>query len=347
MPASDAGPAGRAPHGARSTKRPAQAGRFAVRLALPALLAAAALPAAADPAAAPWLPYRDANPFVAAGGLPFAPPAAAPDRWRVDVLLQASNTELAFDRGAEHLVYDAEVHELRVAVTRALGERWLLRASLGAVRFDRGFLDGFIEDFHRAFGFGNGDRGRLGTDGHAIRYGDGRERVLLDRSQRGIAPLMLDLAWRMPAGDHEWLAGATLKLPTSHAHPLIDDRATDVSLWLAAQSADAATRLPWGARVGVMQRGNTRLLPGRAEDRVPFADAALGYVLHPGWDVAAQLQWHGAPYDSEIPFLACAATLTLSTGWRAASGWMLRAGLVEDAIPRHAQDVTFFVGLTL
>lgn len=328
-------------------RRPVRSGRRAAAALIAAAALATAHAAAAADGGAPWLLYRDTNPFVAASGLPFAPPSAAPNSWRVDVLVQASNTELAFDRGAERLLYDAEIHEARVAITRAFGERWLLRATLGAESIGSGFLDGFIEDFHRTFGFSNGDRGRLGADGHTIRYDDGRERVLFDRTQRAVAPLMFDLAWRMPADGHEWLAGATLKLPTSHAGPLIDDRATDISLWLAAQSIDAATRLPWGARVGVMQRGNTRLLPGRANDQVPFADAALGYVLLPGWDVAAQLQWHGALYDSDIPFLESAASLSLSTGWRAASGWMLRAGLVEDAIPRHSQDVTFFVGLTL
>ena len=80
---------------------------------------------------------------------------------------------------------------------------------------------------------------------------------------------------------------------------------------------------------------------------VPFADASLGVVLRPGWDVAAQLQWHGALYDSAIPLLNDAATLTLSSAWHAKGGWTLRAGLVEDAIAKHAQDVTIFLSLTL
>jgi hypothetical protein len=325
------------------SKRPARAGRFAF-----GLLAALAGSAAADNGGAPWLPYRDANPFVAASGLPFAPPSAAPERWRVDLVLAASNTELAFDRGREHLRYDGEIHEVRLALTRAFGERWLARATLGGTTFGRGFLDGFIEDFHRAFGFDNGDRGRLGGNGHTISYDDGDgKRVLLDRPVRATTPLLLDLAARMPDGNHEWLYGATLKLPTSHASPLVDDRATDLSLWLAAQSTDAATRWPWGARVGLMQRGNTRLLPQRAHARVPFADVVLGWRPHPRWDVAAQLQWHGAPYDSDIPLLQSAATLSLSSAWHARQGWTLRAGLVEDAIPRHAQDVTFFLSLVL
>lgn len=67
----------------------------------------------------------------------------------------------------------------------------------------------------------------------------------------------------------------------------------------------------------------------------------------PDWDVAAQLQWHGALYDSDLPYLESAANLVLSTAWHARAGWSLRAGLVEDAIPRHAQDVTFFVNLSL
>ena len=323
--------------------------RVAARRAWLGAFAAALLPGLASAVgAAPWLLYRDANPFVAASGLPFAPPSAAADAWRVDLVASASNTELAFDRGSEHLFYDGEFHEARLALTHAFGERWIARATIGALSLGDGFLDSFIEDWHRAFGLDNGDRGHLGGDGHAIAYeDDAGDRIALDRRLHAAAPLLVDLAWRMPAGAHEWQLGATIKLPTTHASPLVDDRAVDASLWLAAQSTDATTRLPWGIRVGAMRRGDTELLPARANDVVPFADATLGVALRPGWDVAAQLQWHGALYDSAIPLLDDAATLAVSSAWHAKGGWTLRAGLVEDAIARHAQDVTFFLSLTL
>lgn len=318
---------------------------FAAAIASCAALSASAADADGD---APWQLYRDANPFVAASGLPFAPPSAGADDWRIEAMLAASNTEVGFDTGGERLTYDAEIHEARIAVTRAFGARWLLRAMLAEVDVGNGFLDGFLEDYHRTFGFSNGDRGRLGTDGHAIRYDDGNamDTVALDRRLHAAAPLLVDLAFRGASSERaQWVAGATVKLPTSHASPLIDDRGADFSLWLALQSTDGQSRWPWGARVGVMQRGNTRLLADRANDQVPFADAVLGYRLTPHWDVAAQLQWHAALYDSAIPLLDDAATLALSSAWHADAGWTLRAGLVEDAIPRHAQDVTFFISL--
>jgi len=299
---------------------------------------------------APWLLYRDANPFVAASGLPFAPPGAAPDGWRVEAMLDASNTEVGFERSGERLTYDAEIHEARIAVTRAFGAHWLLRATLAEVNVGNGFLDGFLEDYHRTFGFSNGDRGRLDTDGHTIRYDDGNaaDSIAFDRRLRALAPLLVDLAFRGTTNGHaEWMAGATLKVPTSRASPLIDDRGTDLSLWLALQSTGAQSRWPWGVRVGVMQRGNTQLLADRAHDQVPFVDTVLGYRLTPHWDAAAQLQWHAALYDSAIPLLDDAATLAISSAWHADAGWTLRAGLIEDVIPRHAQDVTFFVTLAL
>ena len=336
----------------RRAKRqgPAPVLHFAWRLLAALACTGAVCGARADEyAAAPWLLYRDANPFVAAAGLPFAPPAVAPERWRLDLVLDASNTELGFARGSERLVYDGEIHGARIAVTRAFGERWIVRATLGADHFGNGFLDSLIEDFHRSFGFSNGDRGRLGSDGHTIAYDDGsaRDRLVLDRTLHALTPLLIDIAARVPGDGHEWLYGATLKLPIPHASPLIDDRSTDLSVWLAAQSIDAQARWPWGARIGFMQRANTRLLPERANDRVPFVDTLIGYRLTPRWDVTAQLQWHGAAYRTAIPFLETAATLALSTAWHSRHGWALRAGLVEDAIPRHAQDVTFFISLTL
>jgi hypothetical protein len=336
------------PH-AGTPKRATFVTRFAWLLVAACVAGSAAGNARADDyTAAPWLVYRDANPFVTASGLPFAPPAAAPASWRMETLLAASNSELAFDRGDEHLLYDAEIHEVRIALTRAFGERWLLRATLGGESIGNGFLDSLLERWHRTFGLDNGDRGRLGSDGHVIGYADGRGGdVRLDRELHAFAPLSIDLAARFPVAGHEWLYGATLKLPTSHASALLDDRATDLSLWLAVQSTDARTRWPWGLRIGAMQRGSTRLLAERAADVVPFADATFAYRLRPQWDVAAQLQWHRALYDSAVPFLQSAATLALSTAWHARGGWSVRAGLVEDAIPRHAQDVTLFLGLSI
>ncbi|WP_300620633.1 DUF3187 family protein [Dokdonella sp.] len=333
----------------RDTRRPAPAGRRASGAAIAlALCCASSAAVAADYAPAPWQLHRDANPFVAAGGLPFAPPTAPPgDRWKVEATLAASNTEIAFAHGDERLLYDMEIHEARIAVSRSIGERWIVRATVAGTRFGSGFLDSFIEDFHRTFGFTNGDRGRLGTDGHTIAYSDARgDRIALARPRNGIAPLMLDLAWRAPADGHEWLYAATLKLPASHATPLLDDRSTDLSLWTAVQST-AATRLRWGARAGLMLRSGGDLLPRRANDLVAFADATLGWRLTPRWDVAAQYQWHGAPYDSAIPLLREAGSLVLSTAWQSRAGWTVRAGLVEDVPPRHTQDVTFFVGLSI
>ncbi|MCW5577766.1 MAG: DUF3187 family protein [Dokdonella sp.] len=321
---------------------------------VPRALAAAGLavalqwlaPGAARAAGAAWLPYRDANPFVAAGGLPLAPPSVAADGWRVDLVASASNTELAFDRGSEHLLYDAELHEGRIAVTRGLGEHWLARVSLAAVSLDDGFLDGFLQDWHRVFGLSNGDRGQLGSDGHVIDYHDPDASLHLDRRLRAATPLLVDLAWRAPAGAaSEWMLGATLKLPTSRASVLVDDRAVDASVWLAAQSTATQSPLSWGARLGALRRGDGDLLPARRKRLVPFADVALGWQLTPAWDASAQLQWHAALYDSRIPYLRDATTLALSSGWRMRSGWTLRAGLVEDVQALHAQDVTLFLSL--
>lgn len=326
---------------------PRRASEWRVLAAGLMLLSTATATAATDHAPAPWQFGRDSNPFVAAGGLPFAPPTTRADGgWHLDAVLAASNTEIGISRGDEQLRYDMEIHELRLAVSHSFGERWVARASTALVRFDQGFLDGFVEDFHRVFGFDNGDRGRLPGNGHTIRYSDSEgHAVELARARSGLAPLLLDLAWRAPGEGSEWLLGGTLKIPTSHVSPLIDDRATDLSLWTALQST-GATRWRWGARAGVWFRGEGDLLDGRRKDQVPFVDGVLGFQITPQWDVAAQYQWHGAPYDSAISLLRSAGTLTLSSAWHADSGWSLRAGLVEDLPARHAQDVTFFVGLS-
>ncbi len=325
-------------------RRPAHAGRRVCAFLIAGMLAPPAL--ADDYAAAPWQLYRDANPFVAASGLPFAPPAFAADgRWHVEATLAASNTEIAFDHGSERLLYDMEVHEARIAVARSFGTRWMVRATLAGTRFEQGFLDGFIEDFHRLFGFSQGDRDDLGRHGSRIQYTDGQgESVALTHARSGVAPLLIDVVWRANAPSHEWLLGTTLKLPISHATVLLDDRSIDVSAWAGLQST-RATRWRWGLRAGAMRRGDGDLLPQRSERIVPFADATLGWQLTPRWQVAAQYQWHGAAYRSSIPMLSAAGSLALSTAWQLPSGWTWRAGLVEDVPARHSQDVTFFVGL--
>ncbi len=310
------------------------------------LAIAVCLVAFAPTAHAQWLQARDQNPFALATGLPL-PPAAPSAGWQLDATFHVANTELAQQRGDSALVFDAETRETRVAFTRAFDERWSLRVSLGHVAIGDGVFDGAISDFHRAFGFDNGDRDRLGTQAPFVEVRDG-DRVLrtLTRGRSGAGPTLVDLTRRWDLGDTT--VGLTLgtKLATGNRAGLADSGSHDVS---ASGFVEHALGERWtvAARAGVLYQSDNTLLEDRAREVVPFAGAAIGYRLGERWRAIVQADAHAELYR-DLPGLFGAANL-LSFGLSRDSN---RHGtffmtLAEDVPRLRTTDVVLQLGWRL
>lgn len=299
----------------------------------------------ADDAAPGGLPLRDQNPFVLGSGLPAAPSVPARGGWLVDATLDIANTELAQAGGTSSLLFDAETRSTRVAVAWAFDNRWSLRASISHFAISAGFLDGAVEDFHRAFGFDNGDRDQLGTQAPIIVVrDDGRALYALDRTRSGLGPTLVDLTrvWRGPAGTQSGLSFG-LKLATGSESRFSDTGSTDLSLAAFTQRR-LGERWTMAARAGVLYQHDNALLGDRARELVPFAGAMLGYRLGERWSAIVQADAHGALYRDLPDFLAAANTLSVGLSRRFGERGALSVTLGEDLPALHTTDVVLGLG---
>jgi len=296
--------------------------------------------------AATWLQQRDQNPFALASGLPLPPAIPSARGWQIDTSLSIANTELADARGNSLMLFDAETRETRISLAYAFDTGWSLRASLGHWWIGDGVLDSPVESFHRAFGFDNGDRGRLGTLAPVVHVErDGTRLYSLDRTGASVAPLLVDLTrhWQY---DERHLLGVSLgaKFPLGDANRLADNGGIGISVSAFAMTHWGANTT-FGARVGVLRQDDKDLLPGLARRHVPFASAVLRYRLGQRWSAVVQSDAHGALHRDLPDFFGAANLLSIGVARRIGETAELAITLGEDLPALRTTDVVLGMNL--
>lgn len=296
-----------------------------------------------------WLPVRDQNPFALGTGLPLPPPSVQhTGDWQVDAQVAEANSQLLEHSAHGAIVFGAETRESRLAVARALDDRWTLRASVGDVWIGTGFLDGPIRNFHRLIGAPRGYRGRLGVDTPFIRVvHDGAVLYALDHATQDVAPLLVDAAYRWSAVERANFGIAFgAKLPLGGTRGLNDTGSTGVH---AAAFADATifdvTQV--GARIGYLHESGNEVLPSLARRHVAFGDVYLRTPLLGDWSAQLQYDMHGALYRDLPSFLGYAGILTVGLAHPLGARARLLLSLSEDVPIAHTQDVALQAGVEM
>lgn len=289
-----------------------------------------------------WLQTRDQNPFVLASGLPLAPAVPPPGSWQLDTTWTVANTELAQAIPDSNMTFDAESDEFRFSAAYAFNDQWSLRGSVSYLSIGDGFLDSTIENYHRLFGFTNGDRGLLGTEAPFIQVDlDGETLYLLDRNQSGTGPLFMDLTRSWSYGDGK-LAGITLgsKWPIGSTSKLTDTGSTDFSLSMFTQF-DTGERLTLGARVGILVQPDNELLGAQSKTSVGFANLLLRVRLDQNWSFLAQYDAHEELYKNLPAFFQASGQASFGFSRRIGDSTELQAIFSEDVPRLHTTDIAF------
>ena len=162
-----------APHPVRhSHERQAGArlrGRASVRFAGGRSGAGAGFALACALAVSALLPGTAASGVPASAGARVMPAGS----WELVASLDMASHLRAGGSGAERVLIDGETWRQGLALRHGLGGGWELLADLPAVSHTGGVFDGFIEDWHDAFGLPQGDRDRAPRDRLALFYADG------------------------------------------------------------------------------------------------------------------------------------------------------------------------------
>lgn len=269
---------------------------------------------------------------------------APPGAWRSAWTLDLTNDAMRQDSDRESLVIDGELWRLEMNLRYGVREGFELGLSVPLLTHRGGIMDGPIWEWHELFGLSNNRRRPFEHNRLRYTYVRDGERVIDVRNRTGgLGDVALTAGWRLwrDSGARRVIGvQAAVKLPTGDEDRLLGSGTTDLSLIVSG--ADAATlgnwrtRLTW--RAGFLRPGGGGLLDAQRRDWAPLAGAGLERPVTDSISLKAQLDAHGALYDSELSaFADRAIQLTVGAGIAFARG-RLDVAIIEDLVNDPTPD---------
>jgi hypothetical protein len=305
--------------------------------------------ASARPAAGQGLPvYAPINPVAASrSGVYFQPfREPLPGRWTGSLSLDYASTVELYDSPYASHTLDSEILRLRLGVGRDLGPRTFLLADAEVGGAYAGFLDGFLDWYHRAFGLRV--EARDARPRNAFRYEivlpSGRS-VLRSPSDFFLGDVRFGVGYRFGRSIQSVLS---VTLPTSTAPIGYGRGVASVSL-LNTLHLRPHPRLVLEGGLGLGYTPSHGDLREVQHEAIASTSAGARYRFWGRQSLFANLFYHSPYYhDTTLPGLD-RHELSLDFGWllatRAGGDW--RIGMTEDLYPAGpAIDLVFRLGRT-
>lgn len=185
------------------------------------------------------------------------------------------------------------------------------------VHMSGGFLDGFIQKFHKAFGFPNGGRDQVPNNEFHYRL-DHNGKTLFDHSPLtfGLGDISIYMKQQLTGEDSEWPAialFADLKFPTGQSDRGVGSGTPDFGFGLALDAS--WKRLHGYVNVGGFVLGGNEALDGLVQEAMLQYMIAGELTLLPDWSLIVQIEggtplltgtgidaWDGIPMDLIVGF---------------------------------------------
>ena len=291
-----------------------------------------------------FFPVRDENPLIRGFYLPLPSDGRTTDGQSLSATLSIMNTLNVESRPQENVLVDGESDVLRLTYEDTLWQSWRYRFTVPIIHDSGGILDSVISDWHRFFGFPQGNR-PFYPKNQLVYFYSGRSHVDITQSQTGIGDISGDIGWYAADDAHRTVSfWGGLAAPTGSASKLTGDGAWDGAVW-----AHGALRWPkWqlAAELGLAQPFGDEIFAGNAHKTSVFARFAATRALGSLWSLRAQLDGQSRRVaDSDIRLLGPSLDLTIGAVRRLGDRWRLEFGFAEDAAVNTAPDITFFLGI--
>ncbi len=287
---------------------------------------------------------RDQSPFSIIFGLPLASSAKLltnnQSRWTSS--LNISNTINAQDNASENLFIDVETSNLNFLYDYNFKDNWMLRVQLPYVAHSGGFLDSFIDQYHKTLGLPEDIRPFFPNDQVDINLSsNGNSFVDINSTQSALGDISLQMAWQAHQSEQSavsyWLS---LKLPTGNANKLTGSGATDIAGWGAMNYRLTETRWLYG-QGGLLYMGNSDIFKSIQNNFAVFGNAGIKFQPWNSIELKAQLDFHSAFYDSNLEFLGPVIQLTFGGSYIINEKHKLDFAVAEDIKTGASPDVNF------
>jgi len=279
-----------------------------------------------------------------------------PGSFRIGLSMDTSSNYTVAKGPGELITLDGET--CRMAFTARFGVTPNFEAGVEIPYYLQGggFLDGFIIDWHNAFGLPQG--GRDTAPKNRINYNyrkDGVQKLLVDRSTSGIGDISLTSGLRLydvretDHSDSLSLKGS-VKLPTGDSSYLFGSGGTDVSLQLCGNMINYSE---WGSlsvygAIGGLAMSRSDVL--RDQHKQLAGVGTLGFGWGPTSWISFKVQLNGNTSlysDSSLDEISKNAVMIMFGGaLRLPGEYLLDIGVAEDISVATAPDVSFHLGLS-
>lgn len=298
---------------------------------------------------------RNQSPLVQIYGLPFPGEAklTPPGGRDFQIVFDLANTCIVDSASREKITLDGETYRTTAVGRYGLARNFELGIEIPYVAQGGGFLDAFIENYHDAFGFSQGDRVQVSRNRMLFRYErDGTERIRVDGSGSGPGDVRLTAGYQLYRNLNESPAAmalrAALKLPTGDADRLHGSGSTDLALWL---TAGREYRTGWGrwalfGAAGVLGMSDGKVLEDQQRNLVEFGTIGIGWRPLERFGLKAQIDAH-TPFfkDSDLAELGSSAQMTIGGTFAISEGTTIDIGIGEDIVIKASPDVVFHLSV--
>jgi hypothetical protein len=296
------------------------------------------------------------SPVILVQGLPTArdPRLAAPGDIKTNLVFEITSHYRSRQTSRESLLFDGETLRTTLSMKTGLTEDMDFEIQLPYVSHGGGFLDSFIIDWHRLFGFPQNRRDQVPVNQLQYTYQkDGVTLLNLQQPAHGLgdaqAILGIKLNRQLSSRQNNLAVKAAIKFPSGSSTKLTGNGAYAVSAWLTGDF-----KTDWFGRRGLtyinlgamwLQQGD--VLPTQQRSRVWFGGIGSGVTVSEHIVLQAQLDIHSQFYrDSGLVEIdSYAAQLTVGGNIKLSEGWNLDIGVAEDLIVHASPDVVFHLGL--
>lgn len=300
------------------------------------------LPAHSSPAAAFEGPLQLKNQFPLF--LPLNPP-----------YLESALTENSFSAGLSHssvfmiknsaewsVNLDMEITELALRYKKDFPGLFEIGIEVPFISFESGFMDGFLESYHSAFGFP--DYGRSSRPENQFLYEVSRKGVTVirgDNGKIGIGDIRLSAKRVLLDGDPVISIKADLQLPTGDASRGFGNGSLDAGLAVLADKKISEKFMTY-FNTGVIFPGDLKAEETIALRTSWFAGASIEAALWKRFGLLGQILFQSSPYPKTGIGNIDRISALLSFGGRYSCGRnSLEFSLTEDPNTAGAPDVTF------
>ena len=298
---------------------------------------------------------QNQSPLVQIFGLPSIGEASllGPGKADTRLIIDLANNYVDDQNPRESILLDGESTRLSLDARYGIKRDWEIGLVIPYVVQSGGFLDGFIENYHSAFGFPQGGRDQAPRNRLLYRYvKDGQERLKVSDSSSGLGDISLNGGWQVWGGKNQPSAvalRASLKLPTGSSSQLHGSGSWDLSLWMTGSHDWKVTygHLTLFGAAGLMGMTGGDVLEDQQRDWVGFGGLGVGWSPVRWIAFKVQANGHTSFYkDSDLRELNHHSIQLTMGGTLAFSDRVsLDLGVTEDVIVKTSPDVVFHLAL--